>query len=346
MAYCDQAAVDAAFADLDTLLHRDEEPTGCPGCGSDRIVRSANCGSGIHYCNVCDECGAVQTRSYGIVDSCYYGGRHATSNYKRIHHWHERISQLMRCESQIPDDKFVQIAERLCDGTYPVINKDVIRQVLRSLNMQLYIEKWLQIIQRVTLITPPTPGGRLLAKLDEMFQELQVPFEHFKANSRKNFLNYNYIFCRLFQQIGCPQFCMFFPLIKSRQKLKALDQTWEQMMNYLNWPTQPLVLVPSFAVKLEQPQHQLSRIRQTIDAATQAVNCSKPTGKAFRKSDLLLLRELDPQTKRGPHRLSLPGPAPRKSASKRVPPPYASAAELRSLRRSQFLRPPALHSLG
>ena len=53
----------------------------------------------------------------------------------------------------------MQIAERLLDGTHPIINKeslkDVIRGVLRSLNMQLYIEKWLQIIQRCT---PPSPA--------------------------------------------------------------------------------------------------------------------------------------------------------------------------------------------
>ena len=59
----------------------------------------------------------------------------------------------------------MQIAERLLDGTHPIINKDVIRGVLRSLNMQLYIEKWLQIIQRCTGIEPPKPGNWLLIML-------------------------------------------------------------------------------------------------------------------------------------------------------------------------------------
>ena len=61
---------------------------------------------------------------------------------------------------------------KLCDGTYTVLNKDSVRAVLRSLNMQLYIEKWLQIIQRVTGIEPPSPGGQLLMSLDACFMEL------------------------------------------------------------------------------------------------------------------------------------------------------------------------------
>ena len=138
------------------------------------------------------------------------------SNYKRIHHWHERISQLLLAETAIPADEFGRIAQRLLDGTYAVLNKDSIRAVLRSLNMQLFIEKWLQIIQRLTGIEPPKPGPVLMERLDNMFTDLQMPFSHFKRNGRKNFLNYNYVFCRLFQRLGCPQFSMFFPLIKSK----------------------------------------------------------------------------------------------------------------------------------
>ena len=46
-----------------------------------------------------------------------------------------------------------------------------------------------------------------------------------KSSSRRNFLNYNYVFCRLFQKMGCTKFCMFFPLIRSKVKLRALDES-------------------------------------------------------------------------------------------------------------------------
>ena len=135
----------------------------------------------------------------------------ATTKYKRIHHWHERISQLQLHESFIPNDQMLQIATVLCDGSHKVINKDVIREVLRSLKMQQYIEKWLQIIQRITKVSPPKPGPQLIHQLDALFLELQKPFEACELQNRKNFLNYNYVFCRLFQKLNCTQFCMFFP---------------------------------------------------------------------------------------------------------------------------------------
>ena len=87
--------------------------------------------------------------------------------------------------SQIPHREFDLIAAKLCDGTHAVLNKDSIRAVLRSLNMQLYIEKWLQIIHRVTGIMPPMPGPLLVQQLDELFLQLQRPFEHFKTPARK-----------------------------------------------------------------------------------------------------------------------------------------------------------------
>lgn len=336
-AYDDQAAVDAAFADMAHLLDRTPEQrrSSCCNCGGTRLERSANVGHVVQYCLVCSDCGAVQTQSFGQTDAVYYIASKSSSNYKRIHHWHERISQLLLCESTIPDDKLLQIAERLCDGSHSVINKDVIRSVLRSLNMQLYIEKWLQIIQRITLIEPPKPGGRLLQAMDDMFLELQTPFKNYKNAHRKNFLNYNYVFCRLFQKVGCPKYSMFFPLIKSRAKLKSLDEMWEQMVDVVQWEVTPLQLVPPFAVKLEQPELQLHRIRQQVASGAQAVMHTAPVKTVFRKSDLRLLRELDRQRERAQHRSSRPERVLQRPDSSKRTLPYASVTMPRPLRQSR-----------
>jgi len=260
----DQQLLDTVFADLDDLLAAErpvacESRSSCLSCGGNQLSYA---GSGTSHPGslVCDHCGVVQP---GIVFyETMYGNNvsHKSSNYKRIHHWHERISQLLLMESQIPHDQMLAIAEKLCDGTYSVINKDAVRAVLRSLNMQLYIEKWLQIIFRVTRIAPPIPGNLLVHKLDEMFQALQEPFNCFRVERRKNFLNYNYVFCRLFQRLDCTQFCMFFPLIKSKQKLEQLDDMWSLMAESLNWAVTPLAQVAPFAVRLERPDLLLQRL--------------------------------------------------------------------------------------
>ena len=231
-AYTEQEDVDRAFADYDSAqltlnprpVYASREHLLCVGCGGEHFTYNTR-GSNEPGARICNDCGAVQPGS--IIFEQMYGYKLSTrsSNYKRIHHWHERISQLMLMESQIPVEHMVAIGEKLLDGSTTVISKDTIRAVLRSLGLQVYIEKWLQIIERCTGVLPPCPGPVVLNRLDELFIDLQRPFVAHKLEGRRNFLNYNYVFCRLFQRMNCTKFCMFFPLIRSKVKLKALDAT-------------------------------------------------------------------------------------------------------------------------
>ena len=334
VAFWSQSDVDAAFADLDELLAVHEpKPVGnvCRNCGGCEWVRGANPGHTQGYYDVCTGCGCVSDVGFGNTDDRRFPGRHSNSNYKRIHHWHERISQLLLQESAVPHEDFLRIAARLLDGSHAVINKDVIRGVLRSLNMQLYIEKWLQIIQRVTGIEPPKPGAKLLEMLDMSFVELQKPFANFKATGRKNFLNYNYVFCRLFQRLGCNQFCMFFPLIKSRQKLRALDEMWEAMVTNVGWESKPLQQVAPFAVKLEQPDLLLQKIVQQGAPVVPAAMRTAHLQTGCRKSDQRLLHALDRQRKPKRRRSNQPEPELQTLGSSVKRPRSASEVRLRRL---------------
>ena len=170
----------AYFHDLDSILSSAEDSapirSGCANCSSlDFCYSSSN--SSYPGSRVCNVCGAVEKGNVYFETMYNKELPCRSSNYKRIHHWHERISQMLLMESRIPNEKMLLIAEKLCDGTYSVLNKDIIRSVLRSLKMQPYIEKWLQIIQRITGIAPPVPGVLLIRQLDTMFIELQRPFE-------------------------------------------------------------------------------------------------------------------------------------------------------------------------
>ena len=276
--YAEQADVDRAFADYDlarlTLHPRPAYASRnallCVGCGGTSYTYNNN-GSSEPGARVCNQCGVVQP---GAVIFEQMFGRVCptrTSNYKRIHHWHERISQLMLMESQIPADHMLAIAERLLDGSQTVMSKDTIRAVLRSLGLQVYIEKWLQIIERCTGVLPPCPGPVLLQHLDTLFLDLQRPFNAHKHEGRRNFLNYNYVFCRLFQRMGCTKFCMFFPLIRSKVKLRALDEMWKGMANSLGWESPPLEQVAPFSVRVDSPAALLSRLRARVAASAPAV---------------------------------------------------------------------------
>ncbi|AUD57255.1 VLTF3 [Pleurochrysis sp. endemic virus 1a] len=285
-----QADLDAQFACMEHCLAstnpiRERPDTECANCGASNLVYNTAT-SGHPGSLVCESCGAIQPGNV-IFENMY--GKHfntKNSNYKRIHHWHERISQLLLLETPIPDDHMLQIAEKLLDGSYNVIHKDIIREVLRPLKMQVYIEKWLQIMHRITGIAPPAPGARLVQQLDALFQEMQQPFAVTRENGRKNFPNYNYVFCRFFQKMGCEQYCMFFPLIKSAPKIKALNEHWARMTKVLNWPQVPMCYVPQFAVRLEQPALLLERIKQRCAQSALAEPCKATWRRGFQMLDL------------------------------------------------------------
>lgn len=289
MVVAEQADVDAAFVDLEHLL-AEQRPVpvaysgACVSCG-DCNFEYGGPASGHPGCRICDTCGVVENAP--VYWETMYGNIMPTksSNYKRIHHWHERISQLLLMESAIPAPEMLEIAEKLCDGTFTVINKDTVRSVLRSLNKQLYIEKWLQIIFRITGIQPPCPGPMVVQQLDFLFQELQQPFEGSKGLKRKNFLNYNYVFCRLFQKMECRQFGMFFPLIKSKPKLKSLDEMWNGMTSAIGWPITQLAPVAPFAVQLAQPALLLQRLASKVAFPSPSVTTLVPLRTVFQRWD-------------------------------------------------------------
>mmetsp|Transcript_21906 Transcript_21906/g.64647 ORF Transcript_21906/g.64647 Transcript_21906/m.64647 type:complete len:215 (+) Transcript_21906:83-727(+) len=136
MVVSSQNDVDAAFADMEHLLLAERPAVArsggvCADCGCREFVYA---GSGTPHpgSRICTACGVVQGGN--VYFETMYGSYVPTSgsNYKRIHHFHERISQLLLLESQIPDREMLLIAEKLCDGTVDTLNKDTIRAVLRS----------------------------------------------------------------------------------------------------------------------------------------------------------------------------------------------------------------------
>jgi hypothetical protein len=216
---------------------------GCLRCGHDDLVLCYADG-----CYVCPECGEVSMQQ--IFEKAWDFCR-KFSNYKRIHHFHEHVSQFNLAESSIPEDDMRLIVAQIKEEAFTAINKTNIRKVLRHLKMQHYIEKWLQVMWRVTGQQPPVLSARAAMQLDLMFIQMQLPFMTARPRLRKNFLNYNYVFNRLFQKLGLDQMGMFFPLIKSKSKLAVLDKMWYSICDELRWEKQPMTYVKPFSLRIE-----------------------------------------------------------------------------------------------
>jgi hypothetical protein len=94
----------------------------CRNCGARHVVYS-NSGSGHSGAPVCAACGAVldDLAIFERMRGVMLPTRH--SNYRRIHHAHERISQLLIQDTPIPSADLIAIGERVLEKQLQTLNK-------------------------------------------------------------------------------------------------------------------------------------------------------------------------------------------------------------------------------
>ena len=78
-------------------------------------------------------------------------------------------------------------------------------------------------------------------KLIKMFDDIQKPFDDHCPKNRKNFLSYSYTLYKLFQILGKHNYLVYFPLLKSREKLFEQEAIWRNICNDLNWEFIPCI---------------------------------------------------------------------------------------------------------
>jgi hypothetical protein len=72
-----------------------------------------------------------------------------------------------------------------------------------------------------------------------MFRKIESLFRKFKPKDRKNFFNYRYILIKMFEMFKRPDIRKHLTHLKSKEKLKAHDDIWEQICEEQNWIFRP-----------------------------------------------------------------------------------------------------------
>ena len=158
------------------------------------------------------------------------------SLYRRRHHFSERISQWLVTTRRVPDHVIVSVRSVLGDQTATKTN---LRMVLRSLHMANHIEHWIEVHCHVTGRPYPTVNNEIVERIKEQFLRVEVAFEKHRPAHRKCLLSYNYIMCRMLQMYSLQEHLMWFPPLKSRAKLRFLDEVWNAMCATLGLPQLP-----------------------------------------------------------------------------------------------------------
>lgn len=159
--------------------------------------------------------------------------------YKRINHFKEWISTLIAREGSGPPQEIIDelLKELKKDKveTREEVTEERIKGYLKKLKHAKLYEHIPAIIFKLCGIPPPQISPQLEAKLIEMFQQIQNPFEKYAPKMRKNFLSYSYTLHKMCQLLRQDHLLPKLPLLKSREKLYQQDVVWKGICTEMKW---------------------------------------------------------------------------------------------------------------
>jgi hypothetical protein len=97
------------------------------------------------------------------------------------------------------------------------------------------------LISKITNNPPLQISPEFENILLELFDKIQVPFNKNCPPARKNFLSYSYTLHKFCQLLGKTEFLIYFPLLKSREKLFEQEKIWKGICNELKWEFIPSI---------------------------------------------------------------------------------------------------------
>ena len=194
---------------------------------------------------ICSSCGNSVPFIEGNENSLYYSDTTQMENitqpfsYQRRNHFKEWLYQLQAKEvTQIPDIVIELLLleikkERITD--IDDINSEKIKRYLKKLKLNKYYEHIPNIISKITDKPALNIDAEFEKTLLELFDKIQKPFEKHCPKSRKNFLNYSYTLHKFCQLLGKNEYLIYFPLLKSREKLFEQEKIWKNICADLGW---------------------------------------------------------------------------------------------------------------
>lgn len=196
---------------------------------------------------VCPMCGSEE---YMLVVSDFPSFRDPPKErnnyaYKKINHLNEILNQFQAKESTIVSDEIMnevicEIKKQRIENIAELTDNDM-RTILKKLNRSKSYEHTTHILSRLNGNLPPTITPEIEEKIRTLFQEIQAPFLLHCPDDRVNFLSYSYILYKLFELLDLDEYKVYFPLLKSRDRLIQHDQTWKKICEYCRWEYSPSV---------------------------------------------------------------------------------------------------------
>ena len=214
------------------------KPNVCKTCdSSNRVIDSKE---SLIVCSDCGTCEIYTDLTYNTdwsrTDSTEFI---QVFTYKRKNHFKEWLTHLQAKESTIiPQDIlnliYMELKKERIVNTSDITHTKI-RQYLKKLRLNKYYEHIPNIIQCITKESGLCIDDELEKKLMHMFDLIQEPFIKACPPNRKNFLSYSFTLHKFCQLLNRNDLLIYFPLLKSREKLFEQEKIWKNICAELKW---------------------------------------------------------------------------------------------------------------
>ena len=213
----------------------------CPLCGDTLTLKN------VDSLLLCTKCGYTQNIIINSEKASYKDPPRESSYfaYKRINHFNEWLAQFQAKETtDIPPEVYQGILNELKKDpfiTVKTVTYKNIREILKKLKFNKYYEHIPHIINILNGERAPLLTREYEEQLRMMFREIQTPFIKHCPEERKNFLSYSYVLHKFCELLELDELLVYFPLLKSREKLQQQDRIWEKICRSLQWQYIPSI---------------------------------------------------------------------------------------------------------
>ncbi len=205
----------------------------CSNCEKSFTFDSVNCSY------VCEHCGCCTKITVHSEKAPFRQQTHLDQNafsYRRYDHFVEWLNKFHnRNKSKVPVKVIENVRQQLARMKITKPNRQQVLGVLKKLNERKYSSQTLQILQLLDNQELPKIPYETQQKMKTMFKAIQDPFEQVCPVSRTNFLSYSYVIRKFLELLGKREYCKYFPLLKSREKLHEQDLIWKKICKVLGW---------------------------------------------------------------------------------------------------------------
>jgi len=234
------------FLNINCPNINDSSNNSCKNCKEDNFeIDSKN---GLIICTNCGSC--EQHYDYSANGMNYSDSTHIETvsqpfSYQRKNHFREWLNQLQGKEVTVIPDTVINLVlleikkERITNSDD--ITSERIKKYLKKLKLNKYYEHIPNLISKITNKPPLTITKDFEEVLLELFDKIQEPFKKHCPKDRKNFLSYSYTLHKFCQLLGKDEYLIYFPLLKSREKLFEQEKIWRGICDDLKWKFVPSV---------------------------------------------------------------------------------------------------------